>query len=298
MTRKRRGRWLLWISPQGGLFSGMALAGLIAVALTVTADRGNAGGIDGLRAVVPGPSAPAGAVGSPPVLTASPATPVPTAPRAIADPAGAGVPIGVTGATPTATPTATPVAGSAPATAPVPTAPEPALLPAPPAATTPPPVPATPGPAAAPAPAPTPTPVVPVATPAPVASVALTTDRGTTALVLVGGLVPGDSITRTLSVRNTGTSDFRYTVSATQTAATSLWTDPIDGLQLTLRTPGGVVLYGGPLSGLGAVAAPNVVPAGGTDDLVYAFSLPVSASNAFQGLVQDLTIVLTAVQYP
>jgi len=35
MTRKRRGRWLLWISPQGGLFSGMALAGLIAVALAV-----------------------------------------------------------------------------------------------------------------------------------------------------------------------------------------------------------------------------------------------------------------------
>jgi len=83
-----------------------------------------------------------------------------------------------------------------------------------------------------------------------------------------------------------------------QTAGTPLWTDVTDGLQLTLRTPGGVVLYSGPLGGLGSVAAPNVVAAGASDDLVYAFALPLSAANTFQGLSQDLTIAFTAVQLP
>ena len=127
---------------------------------------------------------------------------------------------------------------------------------------------------------------------------ALVTDRGAIALVSLGDIVPGDVITRTMAVRNTGTSAFRYTVSVTQTAGTLLWTDPVDGLQLTLQDPGGTVLYSGPLSGLGTVAAPNVVAAGASDSLVYVFALPATASNAFQGLAQDLTIALTAVQFP
>lgn len=292
------------VSPQGGLLGGMALAGLLAVALTVTADRGNAGGIDGLRAVLPGPGAPAGQPASPPVLPSPTPTPaaaaVPPAPSASAAPAGTALP-GTSVAAPV--PVATPVSGVA---APAPT-------PAAPGAATPP-ASATPLPTIAPAPtvtpAPTPAPIsapattpAPTATPAPTptltpAPVALVTDRGASALVSLGDLVPGDVITRTMAVRNTGTSAFRYFVSVTQTAWTPLWTDPVDGLQLTLRDPGGTVLYSGPLSGLGTVSAPNVVAAGASDSLVYEFALPVTASNAFQGLVQDLTIVLTALQYP
>ena len=285
MTRRRR-RLLLWIGPRGGLFTGLALAGLVAVALTVTTDRGNAGGIDGLRAVIPGPSAQPGRVGSPPVFTAGPGRPAPTATPGLAV---AEVSTGATGLTP-------PTAISA--------VPRPSTTPAPSATPITPNTPNVPGPSVPPTASPAPTPAgTPVPTPppgptAPADPVALVTDRGATALISLGGLVPGDRVTRTMAVWNTGTSAFRYTVSVTQTAATLLWTDPIDGLQLTLRTPAGVVLYSGSLAGLGVVAAPNVVPSGGSDALVYEFSLPASASNAFQGLLQDLTIVLTAVQYP
>jgi len=294
MSGKRRG--LLSVSPQGGLFTGMALAGLITVALTVTADRGNAGGIDGLRAIVPGPAGPTAAavvnapppVFPPPSVTAS-QTARPTGTPASADPAAA-----ISAPTPP-TPTASAPAAAAPdPSTPSPTASAPAPAPADstPAPSAPPPTSPLPTPTPAPTASPSPSP-----SPAP-APVALTTDRGATALITLGDIVPGDSITRTMAVRNTGTSDFRYTVSASQTAGTLLWTDGTDGLQLTLRTPGGTVLYSGPLSGLGTVAAPNVVAAGAPDDLVYAFSLPASASNAFQGLAQDLTIVFTAVQFP
>gem|GEM_PF-3247630 len=275
----------------------MALAGLLAVALTATADRGNAGGIDGLRAVVPGPSAASGLVASPPVVPKVSATPVSNATPGSTDPGTvivdpAAVPTAST--PPASTPTASTPTPTSPTTTPVPTAappaPTPAATPFRPAVT--------PSPSASPSPVITPAPTpTSVPTPAP-GLVALVTDRGAIALVSLGDIVPGDVITRTMAVRNTGTSAFRYTVSVTQTAGTPLWTDPVDGLQLTLRSPGGTALYSGPLSGLGTVAAPNVVAAGASDDLVYVFALPATASNAFQGLAQDLTIVLTAVQYP
>ena len=314
MSGKRRG--LGSFSAQGGLLGGMALTGLIAVALTVTADRGNAGGIDGLRAV-PGPGLPAGLVASPPVIASPTAVPATTAASPTATPIAPGTVTGPTAPAsspastpaPTATPvpaaSATPAPGAAPLPAaspapatPLPSAsPAPAVAPAPTATPVAPPSPiATPAPVGTPTPAPTATPVpTPTPTPAPVA---LVTDRGASALVSLGDIVPGDVITRTMAVRNTGTSAFRYTVSVTQTAGTLLWIDPVDGLQLTLQDPGGTVLYSGPLSGLGTVAAPNIVAPGATDNLLYVFALPVTASNAFQGLAQDLTIVLTALQYP
>lgn len=303
--RRKRRRPLLWISPQSGLFSGMALAGLLTVALTVTADRGNAGGIDGLRAIVPGPpaGAPANAPPTIPPSTAAPTSPAPTAAAApvSGEPTAAIFPPLASGPrTPTSLPApdaptpdpaiVTPAGPSTPAPAPALAAPGPSLPPFGPSPT----------PAAAPAPVAAPTPTASPA-PSPTAmpsAVALTTDRGAAALITLGDLVPGDSITRTLAVRNIGTSAFRYAVSVSQTAGTPLWTDVTDGLQLTLRTPGGVVLYGGPLSGLGSVAAPTVVAAGASDDLVYVFALPPSAANTFQGLSQDLTIVFTAVQFP
>ena len=296
MSGKRRG--LFSVSPQGGLLSGMALAGLLAVALTVTADRGNAGGIDGLRAIVPGPGAAPLLIAPPPALPPSP----PPSATAGATPAPAP---SVAPTTDPGTPTTAAPAGATPTQAPVPAATVPAPI-APGSATPAPvtPLPTTPAPVVTPTPTPVPPTAAPAATPIPTptptpAPVALTTDRGATALVSLGALVPGDTITRTMAVRNTGTSAFRYTVSATQTAGTPLWTDTTFGLQLTLSTPGGTVLYSGPLSGLAAgAAAPSVVAPAGSDDLVYAFAFPASASNAFQGLTQDLMIVLTAVQYP
>jgi len=123
-------------------------------------------------------------------------------------------------------------------------------------------------------------------------------DRGATAAVNLTDLVPGDSVDRTITVQNGGSLAFRYTVSASQAASTLLWTDATDGLQLTVRTSGGTVLYAGPLSGLGFLAGPATVAPGTSETLRYTFDFPPSASNTFQGLVQDLTVVFDAVEFP
>ena len=105
-------------------------------------------------------------------------------------------------------------------------------------------------------------------------------------------------MTRTVTVLNSGSLAFRYTVSATRTASTLLWTDTTDGLQLTVSTSAGTVLYAGPLSGLGALAGPTTLAPGTSELLRYTFDFPASAPNAFQGLVQDLTLVFDAVEFP
>lgn len=103
---------------------------------------------------------------------------------------------------------------------------------------------------------------------------------------------------RTITVKNSGTLGFRYTVRATQTASTVLWTDTTSGLQLTVSTTGGAVLYSGPLSELGVLAGPSILSAGGTELLRYRVDFPPSAANAFQGLRQDLSLVFDAVEFP
>jgi hypothetical protein len=105
-------------------------------------------------------------------------------------------------------------------------------------------------------------------------------------------------MTRAITVQNTGSVAFRYTVSATQTASTALWTDTVDGLQLTVRDAGGAVVYAGPLSGLGSLAGPTVLAPGTTELLSYTLDFPASASNALQGLVQDLALVFDAIEFP
>jgi len=140
--------------------------------------------------------------------------------------------------------------------------------------------------------------VTPSPTPTPSGTLAITTDRGATAIVNLTGLIPGDTISRTITVTNSGSLGFRYAVSATQTASSALWTDTADGLQLTVSTSGGTVLYSGPLSGLSALAGPTVLAPGASETLHYDFAFPASAPNSFQGLLQDLALVFDAVQFP
>lgn len=279
----------------------MGLAGILTIALIVSADQSYAG-IDGLRAITAYPPAseqdPPHQASIPvltglldgirdlPIFAPAPAGSPSDAPAAAGGSAAPGAPAQPVGSTPPLA--VTPGPSAPPSTAPsTPTAsPTPSFTPAPSATPTPPPM-------RDPSATPTPTP-----SPVPTPTLTLTTDRGATAVVTLGDLVPGDSMIRTITLNNTGTLGFRYTVSATQTASTLLWTDTTNGLQLTVATGTGTVLYSGPLSGLAALPGPATVAPGGTDLLRYTFDFPAGAPDTHQGLVQDLTLVFTATQYP
>lgn len=228
---------------RGWLVLGMGLAGILTVALIVTAGHSPAGidGMRALRAIVPEyEQDPPDAVPSilAPATSASP-SPVPS-----------------------------------PSASPAPSNSVPPFIPTPSAAPRP-----TPSPTAAP-------------------TLAISSDRRAMAVVVFDDLVPGDSMDRTITIQNTGSLAFRYTVAASATASTVLWTDTSDGLQLTVETTGGALLYAGPLSGLTALPGPTVLAPGTTETLRYSFRFPTSAPNAFQGLLQDLTLVFDAVEFP
>jgi outer membrane biosynthesis protein TonB len=312
--RKRR-VWLLDL--RGWLFLGMGLGGILTVALIVTADASYAE-IDGMRAVsasVPQPEAPqitkipflgglisaihdvapAFFVPSPDAVGGPGAIPGPVPPQSANSPSPSPIP------TPSGVPAVQPPPSATPSPASTagPTAtPRPSSTSAPvsgPIATSAPPPTATPAATAAPSATPTAA-LTPSPTPAP--TVAISTDRGATAIVSLADLVPGDSMSRTITVQNSGSLAFRYTVSATQTASTLLWTDPTDGLQLTVRTAGGTLLYAGPLAGLGYLAGPTTLAPGTSELLSYTVAFPGTAANTFQGLTQDLTLVFDAIQFP
>lgn len=289
----------------------MGLAGILTIALIVSADQSYAG-IDGLRAVTAYPPV------SEQDQAAQPSVPVLSGLSGLLDgirelpifgPSPSPVGTALVGGTPstspnvagTGSPTVAPRPGSpsqAPAGAsPAPSTPSttapsnPAPSATPVSPTTP-----TPTPTATPTPAPSSTPTpTPSGTPAPLT---LATDRGATAVVTLGDLVPGDTIVRTITLRNTGSLVFTYVVSTTQTASTLLWTDITNGLQLTVATGTGTVLYSGPIAGLGLLASTTVLAPGATELLRYTFDFPAGAPDTFQGLLQDLTLVFTATQYP
>ena len=113
-------------------------------------------------------------------------------------------------------------------------------------------------------------------------------------LVSLSGLVPGDTANRTVTISNSGNAPFTYTTAISATAATALWTDTTNGLQVTVKR-GATTLYTGALKNM-ALAASGTVAASGTDTLTFDFSLPVTADNTFQTLTQDFTITYTATQ--
>lgn len=113
-------------------------------------------------------------------------------------------------------------------------------------------------------------------------------------LVNITNLVPGDTASRTVTITNTGNAGFTYAASISATAATALWTDTTNGLQVTVKR-GATVLYTGALKNLALPASGTIAPAG-TDTLTFDFSFPTTAGNTFQGLTQDFTITYTATQ--
>jgi hypothetical protein len=130
------------------------------------------------------------------------------------------------------------------------------------------------------------------------------------------GFVPGDSLTRAVTLNNTGTAAMSsITFATTATASNLLTTDVVNGLQLAVRscsvpyTQGGTAAAptytcGGTESVLTSGAAVRSVQLpglaslnpGGSDNLVFSISLPTSADNSFQGLSNTLNLTFTGVQ--
>ncbi len=128
------------------------------------------------------------------------------------------------------------------------------------------------------------------------ATLSLTNDKATAgSLVTLSNLVPGDTATRSVTLTNTGTVGFTYSISASQSNNTLLWSDATNGLQVTVSR-GATTLYTGALKNIGALAVATAVAPGATDTVGYVFSLPASAGNTFQSLTQDLTVTYTATQ--
>ena len=130
------------------------------------------------------------------------------------------------------------------------------------------------------------------------------------------GFVPGDSMTRAVTLTNTGTQALSN-ISLGSTAGTSnaLTTDTTNGLQLSVKscsvayTQGGTpsapsyscsgtetTLLNGPAVANSVLPAPNSLNAGGTDNLIFSISLPTSAGNSFQNLSTSLNLTFTGVQ--
>ncbi|WP_409330246.1 TasA family protein [Trujillonella humicola] len=130
------------------------------------------------------------------------------------------------------------------------------------------------------------------------------------------GFVPGDSLTRAVTLTNSGTSALSsVTLSTTATVSSILTTNTTNGLQLGVRscsqpwTQGGtsaapVYTCGGTVTDLGTtpvvgnrtLAGMNSLNPGGTDHLTFTISLPTAADNAFQGKSSTLSLVFTGTQ--
>lgn len=112
----------------------------------------------------------------------------------------------------------------------------------------------------------------------------------TSAALNIAGIAPGETVTRTIEIRNSGALTFdAVTTAAKKAGITAFWS------ALTCRvTSDGVVLYDGPLSGL--KTAPVRVPAGRTVTLSYAIGLPSAVGNDLMGDYVRASVYIDAEQ--
>ena len=126
------------------------------------------------------------------------------------------------------------------------------------------------------------------------------------------GFLPGDSLTRPLTLVNDGNSPLSsVSLGVTAPAASVLTTDKVNGLQLALRscsvpwtqngvatTCGGTesLVHSGPAVGDRAVTGAASLNPGGVDHLAVTLSLPTTAGNEFQGKTSTLALTFSGVQ--
>jgi hypothetical protein len=141
-------------------------------------------------------------------------------------------------------------------------------------------------------------------------SIDLDGDRLGAFFLAFGGLLPGGSATRTVTLTNDGDTDLASVVLAAVARISSvLDTDRVHGLQLTVRSCSvawtsdddcageqRTVLEPGPVIRAAALDDPASLLPGGTDHLALTVSLPASAGNEFAGRSSALEFTFTAVQ--
>jgi spore coat-associated protein N len=132
------------------------------------------------------------------------------------------------------------------------------------------------------------------------------------------GFLPGDSMTRAVTLTNAGNSDLSsVTLGVTATVSSILDTNTTNGLKLSVDacsvpwTQGGTstaptfscvggtsrnVVASVPVKGTYALNGLSSLAVGGTDHLTFTISLPTGADNSFQGKTSTLSLVFTGTQ--
>ena len=126
------------------------------------------------------------------------------------------------------------------------------------------------------------------------------------------GFLPGDSLTRPVTLTNDGNSPLSsVSLGVTTTNPSVLTTDRTNGLQLALRsctvpwtqngvaaTCGGTesLVHSGPAVGDRTVTGAASLTPGGVDHLAVTISLPATAGNDFQGKTSTLALTFSGVQ--
>jgi hypothetical protein len=125
-----------------------------------------------------------------------------------------------------------------------------------------------------------------------------------------GGVLPGGSTTRTVSLVNDGSTALAsVTLTAVATGSSVLDTDRVNGLRMTVRSctvpwsPDAgcagaqrIVLTAGPVIREARLDRPASLAPGGRDHLALTVSLPETAGNQFAGRSSALQFTFTAVQ--
>jgi hypothetical protein len=156
----------------------------------------------------------------------------------------------------------------------------------------------------------------PISTQVQSGTVSINLSSGTALSTSATGLVPGDTMTRAVTLINDGNSALSsVSLGVTATAPSVLTTDTLNGLQLTLSscpvawTQGGTPtaptytcsgtptqISTGPAVGNRSIPTAASLTPGGTDHLVYTLTLPTSADNTFQNKSATLSLVFSGVQ--
>ena len=152
----------------------------------------------------------------------------------------------------------------------------------------------------------------PVATTINSGTVSIDLTKASTLDFSAGDLIPGDSVTRTFTLKNDGSSDLgTISLASAATASSILTTDAINGLQLSVKScpvawtqtgnaftcaSGEKTLLAGPAVTTLGLNGPASLVAGKSDNLAISYALPLSAGNDFQGKQAAFSLTFTATQ--